>query len=126
MARITDYSLKRHVWQSTNYRGNTFSKTVVVDFSEHKPSSNDCNHWCRDPWLQNLLCGVRLTFKLESSKSKNFQSERKKKRNSFDMKSISRVYRIIRPICNQCLITCTQNFDVSMSTGFQIWLLSIM
>ena len=26
-------------------------------------SSNDCNHRCRDPWLQ-LLCGVTLTFKI--------------------------------------------------------------
>ena len=51
----------------------------------------------------------------------------KEKINSFEMYTIFRVCRMIAwPICNQCLKSIPQNFDVNMCTGFQIWQLSVM
>ena len=54
---------------------------TINEMSNPNHSSNDCNHRCRDPWLQ-LFCGVTLTFKLSQVWcQKSFRLMEKKNQN---------------------------------------------
>ena len=90
----------------------------------HSSSSNDCNP---KPGTWSYNCCVWLHWHLSFHKfDLKYFKNKERRLNSFDMYSLFRV-------CNHCFTNLkpmlkyvSQNFDINMCRGFQIWQLRVM